>query len=188
MKNYIGSIIGVLIIVIAFAMFWNNGDRGIRQAKLDDYNEVMKIEEEDKYLLTPTSVVSLYCKIEKLLYSTNFEKEKNSAEMLDNLLSLQVSLCSQELIDNNGGRDGMYIRLRDGSTSFLEKGLKIIDTKLQTSSQVKADENGNVLKFVNVIQYVNKGDNSYRTFCVKQDNKGNWKIATFSNVEKFELS
>lgn len=185
MKKVGFTIIPVAILLIGLVLFFGNGDRAVREKKISDYEKVMSVDLYGQYPTTPTGVVELYCMAEKLLFSTDFEKE--DGDKIGDLIDVQCKLYDDELIDYNGGKELIKINARDQSKAFLEKGYKIIETKIQTSSSVEADEEGNPLRFVNVIQYVNKGDNSYKMYCLRKDSKGKWKILTFQDIDEFTI-
>ena len=186
MKKYIGAVVGFAIILIAITYFSGTSDRGIVKQKLEDYKEIMNIDLYENYPDSPTKVVELFCDIERLMYSANFKDNKE--DYIGNLIEKQCQLYDQELIDYNGGKDFIKLNATKDIEKFLEKGYKIIETKLHTSSAINADQDGNVLKYVNVIQYVNKGDNSYKMYCLRQDGRGKWKILTFTNIDQFTIS
>ena len=92
------------------------------------------------------------------------------------------------MIDYNGGETKIIISTREDAEKFLDLGYKVIDVEYQTSPRTETDENGNLLKFVNVIEYVSVGENAYKQYMLRKDENKRWKIVSYSNVEPFTIS
>jgi len=185
MKKVVYSIVPIVFIAIIIILYMGNGEKIVKRAKNETYDQIIQIDLENNYPATPSEVMELYGKIKKLMYSATFDD--SDIEKLQNLIKMQIKLYDDELINYNGGEKLITLNATKNIKTFRDQKYKIIDFKKQVSSSVQFDENENILKFVNVIEYINKGDNFYMTYCLRKDKNGRWKILSYKEVEPFKI-
>ena len=179
----------VIVIFFAFAIvgFLNQPQRVTGKIKDEEYTEIMETDLKYDYPENPMDVVKAYCRIEELLYSYKFEGKKEGR--FEELMNQQLELLDEELIEYSGGKDKIIISTRDSVNQFLDNKSKIIDVKYKMAAD-QIDDEGNLIKFVDVILYVNAGggDDVYRSYALRRDEDRRWKIFTYANIEPFSIS
>ena len=186
MKKVLVGVLFVAIFAVIIGLAASQPDRIISQKKNETYEKIMEVDLEYDYPESATDVVKLFCEIEALLYSYKFEGKKEGR--FEELVRKQINLYDEKLIDYNGGENKIILSTKQDAEKFLDLGYKIVDVKYQTSPRTEVDENGNLLKFVNVIEYVSIGDNAYKQYMLRKDENKRWKIVSYANVEPFTIS
>lgn len=183
-------LLGLLIVgFIAFAAYGvaNQPKRITDKVKSEEYSEIMDVDLDYQYPENPTDVVKAYGRIEHLIYSYKFEGKYESR--LEDLIYQQMKLMDDELIEYSGGKEKILLSTKESCEKLLDDKKKVIDVQYQTSADSTLDDNGNLVKFVNVIYYFNAagGDNVYRCYALRRDSDKRWKIFTYSDIDPFVI-
>lgn len=185
MKKVIIGLVIVAFFALGIVGVLNQPNKIERQIKDEDYREITAVDYEKDYPDNPTDVVKAYGDIDELIYSFKFEGKREPR--LEELIRKQMQLLDKEFVEFNGGSDKVLLSKMNGAKEMLESGNKVIDVKYQTNPSQTLDNDGNIVKFVNVIYYM-KGDNVYRSYAIRKNFEGRWKIFTYQDIDPFTIS
>lgn len=185
MKKVIIGLVVVAFFALGIVGILNQPGKIERQIKDEEYREIVAVDFNENYPDNPTDVVKAYGKIEDLIYSFKFEGKREPR--LEEVIRKQMQLLDKEFIEFNGGSDKVLLSKIDSAKSLLETGEKVVDVKYQTSAVQTFDNDGNQVRFVNVIYYM-KGENVYRSYALRKDFENRWKIFTYQDIDPFTIS
>ncbi len=200
MKKYLGKIIAAVIVlglVIWGIFYWvNNRDNSSGLGSSNKKNsEAQTIIEKDLniyYPSTPSSVVDLWCRINKCWYGSLSISEKE----LDGLISQIRLLYDDEFLAVNP-LDGYKEALTKEIKDYKTKKKILVLTKVQKQSQIQyftgKDKDGNPANFASVVCYLMVQEKktsvtySYQKFLLREDDNKHWRIVGWEKTDKIDI-
>lgn len=137
---------------------------------------------ENNYPSTPRAVVKLYNQIITNYYSADFEEGE-----YEKLIDQAMMLFDDELKAKNPKKEYMDA-LSAEIEEYKAKSKTISQTAVCSSNDVLyRTNNGDNIAYVNASYFIKEGsehEKTYEQYVLRQDNKGNWKILGYYQIEE----
>ncbi|NLM13669.1 MAG: hypothetical protein GX209_07980 [Epulopiscium sp.] len=169
----------VVILICVGTYYYGGREKTIVEEKVTEFDEIVGLSNEANYLSDPDQVMVMYNRIIAYLYGGKAKDEE-----IELLVTIQRSLLDNELLQINP-LETQLIKIESKIAEYREKNLKVIRIK-QRSAQY--DEKNKNIARVQVIQYMNGGDDNYLEYYLRKQIDDTWRILGWEIIDKFSIS
>jgi len=171
--------IAVILICVGTYYYYVKTERTVKEEKITEFDKIVELSNEANYFSDPDQLMVMNNRIIAYLYGGNVKDEE-----IEQLVTIQRTLLDNELLKINP-LETQLIKIESKIAEYKEKELKVIKIK-QRSAQYD-EKNKNIAK-VQVIQYMNAGDDNYLQYYLRKQVDDTWRILGWEVTDEFSIS
>lgn len=184
MRRFFAVISLGIFIVILFLYMGNKMSENNRVEPETQYEKIMKIDLKNNYPETIDEVMTVNNEIIKYLYGIQEQKnEKENEEQMKSLISKQMELWDDELLEVNTSEQGV-LKISEEIEKYKNNDILITNYKMTSPEEIKRPEGSRKIEKIKVLFYTNSDKNIFIQYGLRKT--GNrWKIMGWNNAKKF---
>ena len=175
----------VLVGLVCGGFYYMSSKKGVsveNKTELTTLDKLILKDLESNYPSTPRAVVKLYNQIITCYYSAEFKDDE-----FEKLVDQALLLFDDELKAKNP-KDEYMKTLSNEIEEYKTKDKTISQTAVCSSNDVLyRNDNGDEIAYVNASYFIKEGKDhvkTYEQYVLRKDEKGNWKILGYYEIEE----